>query len=93
MLNPIQIRAGRSLLRWSARELAKRAGLHITTIQRIERSRGKLLGHAATIERIRRALESAGVELLDPDHNGAGPGVRFKSVDMVPPVRGKSKSD
>ncbi len=93
MLKPIQIRAGRSLLRWSARELAKRAGLHITTIQRIERSRGKLLGHAATIERIRRALESAGVEFLDSDDDGAGPGVRIRSAKMVPRAPGRSVSN
>lgn len=93
MLDPIQIRAGRSLLGWSARELAERTGLHITTIQRLERNREQLRGHATTLDRIRRALESAGVELLDANDSGAGPGVRIKSVDMVAPDRGRSASD
>ena len=93
MLYPIQIRAGRSLLGWSARELAERTGLHITTIQRMERSREQLRGHATTMDLIRQALESAGVELLDANDNGAGPGVRIRSVEMMPPDRSRPASD
>ena len=37
MLTSDQIRLARALLRWSARELAQKSGVHITTVQRIER--------------------------------------------------------
>ena len=71
-----QIRAARGLLRWSARELAEQAGLHITTVQRIENGNGSVSGNMSSIRRIQEALEEGGIEFID---NIDGPGVRLRS--------------
>ncbi len=73
MLTPAQIRAARALIGWSARALAERAGVHITTVQRLERAGPRLRGHVETVEKIRHALEAAGVEF------DTGNGVRLKA--------------
>ncbi len=70
-----QIRAARGLLRWSARELAERAGVHLATVQRMERSEGTIRATARTVAKVERALEAEGVDFL-PDNGGAG--VRLK---------------
>ena len=76
MLNPEHIRAARGLLYWSARELAERAGVHLTTIQRMERRSGGLYGRVETVYRIQTTLEEAGVEFISDSHGG--PGVRLR---------------
>ncbi len=75
MLTSQQIRAARGLLRWSARELAERAGVNISTIQRIERSDGTIRATARTVAKVERALEAEGVDFLS---DNGGPGVRLK---------------
>ncbi len=74
MLIAAQIRAARSLLGWPARVLADRAGVHITTIQRLERLEGPLRGNARTVQSIQRSLETAGVAFTQAD----GPGVQLR---------------
>lgn len=59
-----QIRAARAMLRWPARLLAERAGVHITTVQRLENGEGRLRANLETAERIRGALEEGGVQFL-----------------------------
>ncbi|MCZ6529471.1 MAG: hypothetical protein O6949_03950, partial [Chloroflexi bacterium] len=51
MLTPGQIRVARTLLRWSARELAARPSVHLTTIQRMEGQHGVLLGRIVTLQK------------------------------------------
>ncbi len=75
MLTSQQIRAARGLLRWSARELAERAGVHLSTVQRMERSEGTIRSTVRTVAKVERALEAEGVDFL-PDNGG--PGVRLK---------------
>ncbi len=75
MLTSQQIRAARGLLRWSARELAERAGVHLATVQRMERADGAVGGTAKTVAKVERALEAEGVDFLS-DNGGAG--VRLK---------------
>lgn len=75
MLVSEQIRAARALLGWSARELAERAGLHITTVQRMETGQGPVSGNIRSIRRIQEALEAAGTEFLDDNRE---PGVRLR---------------
>ena len=85
ILIPAQIRAGRGLIGWPALVLADRAGVHITTVQRLERAHGSLRGAAKTVDKIRRALETAGVIFVSDDDEG--PGVRLKranSNDRMP---------
>jgi predicted transcriptional regulator len=68
-----QIKAARSLLGWEQHQLAQSAGVAISTVRRLEGLNGTIGGHQRTIEKIRLAFESAGVEFIgDPD-----PGVRL----------------
>lgn len=72
-----QIRAARGLLGLSQTELADRAGLSLPTIKRMEREDGG--GPAVSDdakEKVRAALEKAGVEFIA--ENGGGAGVRLR---------------
>ncbi len=75
MLTPNQIRAARALLGWSARELSVRAGVHVATVQRMERGQGHVRGNVESLRKVERALEAAGIEFLA---GSAGLGVRLK---------------
>ena len=71
-----QIRAGRSLLGWTAEDLSRHSAVSLRTIRRAE-----LAGHQTSLTpanelAIRRALETAGVEIIE--ENGGGPGVRLR---------------
>ena len=75
-LNSAQIRAARSLIRWSAEDLAGTASLSVATIRRAELTDNETSMTAANDLAVRRALEAAGVEFID--ENGGGPGVRLR---------------
>ena len=72
-----QIRAARSLIRWTAQELARACSLSVATIRRAELKQNETSLTAANDLAVRRALETAGVELID--ENGGGPGVRLRN--------------
>ncbi len=76
MVTPEQCRAARGLLGWSQLELAKRARVGVVTIHQLEAASNQ--PRLATLDVIRRAFESAGVEFID--ENGGGPGVRLKKA-------------
>ncbi len=59
---------------WTQDDLAARSGVSQPTIKRLEAEGGELGGRAETGEKIRRALEKAGIEFT----NGNSPGVRVK---------------
>ena len=71
-----QLRAARSLLRWSALDLAKASKVGVATIRRVEVMDGNIPVTSANEAALRTALESAGVEFIQ--ENGGGPGVRLK---------------
>jgi transcriptional regulator with XRE-family HTH domain len=71
-----QIKAARALLAWSQEELAAAADVSIPTIKRLEASDGPLGGRSETGDKIRKALQIAGIEFISD--NGAGPGVRLR---------------
>ena len=71
-----QMRAARALLRWAAADLVRESGISLATIHRAESVDGKTTMTAANAAAVRRALENAGVELIEED--GGGPGARFK---------------
>ena len=61
-----EIRAGRSLLGWNTRELAKRAGVDLSTIYRVEASGNKSArGQGRTLENLITTLEKHGVEFIE----------------------------
>ena len=70
------MRAARALLRWAAVDLVRESGVSLATIHRAESVDGKTAMTFANASAIRRALENAGVELIE--ENGGGPGVRLK---------------
>ena len=74
MLSSEQVRAARAMLRIEQRDLAATAGVSLETVKRIERSPGPISALAATVEKIQRALESAGVEFT----NGDEPGLKLR---------------
>ena len=74
MLTSDQIRAARALLRWSARQLAEKADVHLTTVQRMESGNGPVGGTVQTLAKVQNALEDAGVEFIA---GSGGPGVRL----------------
>ena len=77
MLTSEQIRAARSLLRWTAQDLAEFSGVSGRTIQRLEAATGVPGGHTKNLDSVRRALERAGVVFIDQTEE-SGPGVKLK---------------
>ena len=71
-ISAAQIRAARGLIDWSQTQLAKEAGVGISTIADFERGRRTPIGN--NLAAIQRALEAAGVEFT----NGNEPGVKLK---------------
>jgi predicted transcriptional regulator len=79
-----QIKAARALLAWSQADLANRSGISEPTVARLEAVDGELGGRGNTTQKIRDAIEAAGVEFID--ENGGGSGVRLRK-----PSRGKPR--
>lgn len=75
MISSAQIRSARGLLGISANELAEMANVTWRTVQRFEAADGIPPSRSGTLERVKAALEQAGIEFLgDPV---ASPGVRL----------------
>ena len=75
MITSSQIKAARSLLGWTARDLAAKADIGFSTLIRLEATDGVPSSHVKTLEAIINALETAGIEFIGtPDD---GPGVRL----------------
>jgi transcriptional regulator with XRE-family HTH domain len=75
LLTSGQLRAARGLMGWSQTDLARRSGLSLPTVKRVESDLGIRVSDDARAQ-LRRALEGAGIEFID--ENGGGPGVRLK---------------
>lgn len=67
MLSPEQSRAARAWLDWSQEQLAKRAGVSLSTVRDFEKGRRTPIGN--NLAALERALAAAGVALV---HNDAG---------------------
>jgi transcriptional regulator with XRE-family HTH domain len=73
ILRPVQCRMARAALGMGVRELAAAAKVSVDTVARFER--GEELKER-TVDALQRALEAAGINLID--ENGGGPGVRLR---------------
>jgi predicted transcriptional regulator len=71
-----QLKAARTLIGWSQEDLAINADVSLPTIKRLEAAEGLLGGRQTTAQKIKGALEKAGIEFID--ENGGGPGVRLR---------------
>jgi ribosome-binding protein aMBF1 (putative translation factor) len=74
MITPAQCRAARALLDWSQQQLADASKAGVVTVRNFEGGKSKPIN--STLEVLRRALESAGVEFVA--ENGSGAGVRLR---------------
>ena len=75
MITSGQIKAARSILGWTARDLAARSGIGFSTMIRLEASEGVPSSNVKTLDAIQRALEESGIQFIGtPDD---GPGVRL----------------
>ena len=72
-ISPAQCRAARGLLEWSQDELAKAAGVGLSTVRDFEKGRRQPI--ANNMAAIRSALEKAGLDFIP--ENGGGAGVRL----------------
>jgi transcriptional regulator with XRE-family HTH domain len=69
-----QIRAARALLGWDQRTLAGKAGVRAATLSHLENADGEIPCRYATMRKLVRAFESAGVEFIGER------GVQFTAV-------------
>jgi transcriptional regulator with XRE-family HTH domain len=72
-MTPEQSRAARGWLGWSQAELAAKANVSISTVRDFEK--GRHVPIAATLDAMRRALISAGIEFID--ESGKAVGIRL----------------
>jgi len=61
-MSPEQCRAARAWLNWTQQELARRAGLGLSTVRDFEK--GERTPIPNNLAAIRRAIEEAGIELM-----------------------------
>lgn len=77
VLTGAQIRSARSALKWSAQDLADKAGVAVKTIMRFEAADGIPPSRSATLLDVKAALEAAGIEFIGSPTDR--PGIRFGS--------------
>ena len=77
MITSGQIRAARSLLKWTGKKLAQASGVAFSTLMRLETGEGVPAAQAKTLDSIQKAFEKAGIEFIGSPEDGAG--VRWKS--------------
>jgi transcriptional regulator with XRE-family HTH domain len=78
-----QIRAARALLDWSQGQLARRAGVGLATLQRIEQAKGIVKGNFSTILKIQKALEQAGIHFTEDDTGEIGVRLKINTDPMT----------
>lgn len=76
MITSSQIRAARGMLNWSRKDLAEHSGVSFASMMRIESFDGVPASNFKTLEAIKGAFESAGLEFIGTPESGAG--VRWK---------------
>jgi transcriptional regulator with XRE-family HTH domain len=73
MIEAAQIRAARALIGWSRARLAEKAGVPVSYVERFE-----ACASDEAPDRMRAALEAAGVVFIPKDEGGGGIGVRLR---------------
>jgi len=81
MVSSSQIKAGRSMLNWSAADLAKASKVGPATIRRYEMQDGIPTGNTSTLVSIQSALEQAGIEFTGDPLVNPGVTLRIKRGD------------
>jgi transcriptional regulator with XRE-family HTH domain len=78
MIEGAQVRAARALIGWSQAKLAETANVPMSTVERFETKAPDRPAEEA-IDKMRAALESAGVVFI-PKDGGGGIGVRMREA-------------
>jgi transcriptional regulator with XRE-family HTH domain len=76
MIEASQVRAARALIDWSQTKLADAAGVPVSLVERLETEAPDPVAEEG-IDKLRAALEAAGVVFL-PKDDGGGIGVRLR---------------
>lgn len=84
MLSAGQIKAARALLGWSQDDLAAATGLSVSTVRNLES--GDMSPRSVTANEIRRAIENAGLEFVEPE------GIR-RRIDEIKIYQGRESCD
>lgn len=81
MITSAQMRAARALAGVDQRELAKKSGLSVPTIQRMEASDDVIRGNVDSLMKVIAAIDAFGIELINEGTIGSagGRGVRLKT--------------
>jgi ribosome-binding protein aMBF1 (putative translation factor) len=74
-MKSIQCRMARAALGWSTQDLAKNAQVGVNTVNRFEAGQDARI---SSVDKMRAAMEAAGVEFIP--ENGGGAGVRLKKL-------------
>ena len=72
MITSSQIRAARSLIKWTGKDLAAASGVAFSTLMRLETGDGVPSAQAKTLDSIQKAFEKAGIEFIGSPEEGAG---------------------
>lgn len=72
-MKPFQCRMARAALGWTTQDLAREASVGANTINRFEAGQD---ARVSSVDKMRTALEAAGVEFIP--QNGGGAGVRMR---------------
>ena len=83
MITGSQIRAARSVLKWSIEELSDHSGVGARTIKRFEAANGIPPSRSSTLHDVKSALEAAGIEFIGTPTDR--PGIRL----LIAPKSGK----
>lgn len=73
LIDSRQLKAARALLGWDQPLLAKKSGVGVSTIRRLEITGGPMACAFSTVQKLQRCLEKAGIRLL----NDGEPGVQL----------------
>jgi transcriptional regulator with XRE-family HTH domain len=77
MVEAAQVRAARALIGWSQAKLAETTGLSVSAINAFETVAPNRIANEAAVDKMRAALEAAGVIFLPKEEGGGGIGVRL----------------
>ncbi len=82
-ITPYQLRMARAALSWSRAELARRSGVSVSTVQRLERLSSEPRNHfVSSMVEVIACLKERGVTFL-PEKAGCAAGIRFQ--ERLPP--------
>ena len=69
------MRSARAALRWSINDLSEKAGVSIRTIKMVEANEGEPKCKPQTLDKLKMALEAAGIEFIGATDDA--PGIRI----------------